>query len=874
MPVVPLALVMPGSTGEVSEVLQLAGEHGVPVVARGSGTGLSGAAVPVADGILLAFDRMKRIREIDTENQVAVVEPGVTLEQLNGELAPLGLIYPVSPGEQSGSLGGNVATNAGGMRAVRYGVTRHHVLGLEVVLADGTRAAHRREVRQVLERLRPDPAAHRLRGDAGHHDRGDREAPAPVHRVVDRPGTLRDPRRRWPRPCHTSCTSGINPSILEYVDVAGDGRHHPGGRPRPRRPRRRQGAHPRVPRGRPRRNGRRPGRGGRRTAWPRCSEELGAARRLRAPADLRRAQLIAARERAFFVGKAAGVRRPHRRGRSHGRPSPTTWPGWPSWRQEHGAFVTGCGHIGDGNVHITVFQPDDERRHAAHARELRAGARRRGRDLGRARHRDGEAALLPRDGRIRCRSSSCAPSSGPSTPRGILGPGPAARASTRGTGATLVNGARALLSTLVDAGVDVCFANPGTSEMHFVAALDDVPAMRGVLCLFEGVVTGAADGYGRVAGRPAATLLHLGPGPRQRAGQPAQRTAGPHADRQHRGRPRHLPRPLRRAPPVGHRVHRRPGVGLVPLDARGPTTWRPTPPTRWRPRMGPPGCVATLVLPADASWSESTDRPVPATAAEPGDAWCRPTRSTRSPRPCARGERAALLLGGSALRADGLHAASRVATHDGRRAPRRDLPRQPRARGGHPGGGAAGLPGRDGPGPARRRPAPRPGRRQRHRCPSSPTPTRRATWSPPGCTVHTLARPGEDAAGALAALAEAVGAPADGAAPAPRRAGLTVPTGALTTETLAAAVGATLPEGTIVVDEGNTSGLFVPAATAGSAATRLADAHRWRHRHRAADGDRGRGGRAGAARAVPAGRRQRHVHAAGAVDPGPRGART
>ncbi len=81
---------------------------------------------------------MKRIREIDTENQVAVVEPGVTLEQLNGELAALGLIYPVSPGEQSGSLGGNVATNAGGMRAVRYGVTRHHVLGLEVVLADGT----------------------------------------------------------------------------------------------------------------------------------------------------------------------------------------------------------------------------------------------------------------------------------------------------------------------------------------------------------------------------------------------------------------------------------------------------------------------------------------------------------------------------------------------------------------------------------------------------------------------------------------------------------------------------------------------------------------------------------------------------------------
>src|SRR5207253_8768227 len=75
-----------------------------------------------------------------------------------------------------------------------------------------------------------------------------------------------------------------------------------------------------------------------------------------------------------------------------------------------------------------------------------------------------------------------------------------------------MNGAQALLRTLVDSGVDVCFTNPGTSEMHFVAALDDVPAMRGVLTLFEGVATGAADGYARIAGKPAATLLHLGPG--------------------------------------------------------------------------------------------------------------------------------------------------------------------------------------------------------------------------------------------------------------------------------------------------------------------------------------------------------------------------
>ncbi|MDD9370912.1 MAG: thiamine pyrophosphate-binding protein, partial [Acidimicrobiales bacterium] len=80
------------------------------------------------------------------------------------------------------------------------------------------------------------------------------------------------------------------------------------------------------------------------------------------------------------------------------------------------------------------------------------------------------------------------------------------------TETTELNGAQALIRTLVASGVDTCFSNPGTSEMHFVAALDTVPAMRGVLALFEGVATGAADGYARMADRPAATLLHLGPG--------------------------------------------------------------------------------------------------------------------------------------------------------------------------------------------------------------------------------------------------------------------------------------------------------------------------------------------------------------------------
>ena len=86
---------------------------------------------------MISFDKMNRILEIDTENHIAVVQPGVTLDQLDAALAPLGLVYPVFPGEYSASLGGNVNTNAGGMRAVKYGVTRHHVLGIEAVLPTG-----------------------------------------------------------------------------------------------------------------------------------------------------------------------------------------------------------------------------------------------------------------------------------------------------------------------------------------------------------------------------------------------------------------------------------------------------------------------------------------------------------------------------------------------------------------------------------------------------------------------------------------------------------------------------------------------------------------------------------------------------------------
>jgi glycolate oxidase len=133
----PVAVVRASSAGDVATALSWAAEHGVPVTARGAGTGLSGACNPKPGGIVLSFERMKRILEIDEENHVATVEAGVSLDALNAAVSERGLVYPVFPGETSATLGGNVATNAGGMRAVKYGVTRHHVLGLEAVLPTG-----------------------------------------------------------------------------------------------------------------------------------------------------------------------------------------------------------------------------------------------------------------------------------------------------------------------------------------------------------------------------------------------------------------------------------------------------------------------------------------------------------------------------------------------------------------------------------------------------------------------------------------------------------------------------------------------------------------------------------------------------------------
>ena len=165
-----------------------------------------------------------------------------------------------------------------------------------------------------------------------------------------------------------------------------------------------------------------------------------------------------------------------------------------------------------------------------------------------------------------------------------------------------MNGAQALINTLVDGGVDVCFANPGTSEMHFVAALDTVPQMRGVLTLFEGVATGAADGYARIAGRPAAVLLHLGPGlgnglanlhNARRARVPMVVVVGDHAT-YHKKYDAPLESDIDAlAGTVSGWVHRSTSTADVAADAAEAIA-----------ASQASAQIATLILPADVSWSD------------------------------------------------------------------------------------------------------------------------------------------------------------------------------------------------------------------------------------------------------------------------------
>ena len=352
----PDVVVLPHSAAEIAEVITIARDFAMPVTARGSGTGLAGACVPREGGILIAFREMAAIIDIDVENQIAVVQPGVTLRELDEALLRHGLVYPVFPGESSASAGGSVATNAGGMRAVKYGVTRHQVLGLEAVLGTG-------EIIRTGGKF--------VKATSGYDL---------TQLIVGSEGTLAIVTeailRLYPRQPHAATVlapfrtvaeiasavprivqSGAAPMILEYIDMmtmaaitAARGLELGIGTAV------KEAAlaylvvvlESRDP--------------------ARLDEDieslgdlittLGALDVYVLPAGAA-AELIAARERAFFAAKAAGANEiidtvvPRAQ-------IPEFLAHVSGIAQDTGSMILGCGHAGDGNVHLSVFQPDQE----------------------------------------------------------------------------------------------------------------------------------------------------------------------------------------------------------------------------------------------------------------------------------------------------------------------------------------------------------------------------------------------------------------------------------------------------------------------------------------------------------------------------------
>jgi acetolactate synthase-1/2/3 large subunit len=357
-------------------------------------------------------------------------------------------------------------------------------------------------------------------------------------------------------------------------------------------------------------------------------------------------------------------------------------------------------------------------------------------------------------------------------------------------------GAECLLQTLLANDVDLCLMNPGTSEMQFVSALDRVPRMRGVLGLFEGVCSGAADGYARMAGKPAATLLHLGPGlanalanlhNARKARSPVVNIVGEHSTQ--------------------HWDYDAPLTADIEAFARPVSTW-----VRTVERAGslgeaasaavaaavsPPGRVATLIVPADFSWSEAGDPGCPAP---------RPRRSVPdsqriqdAARALRSGGATALLLGGSTLQVRGLRAADRIRAATGVRLfGDRNASRMTRG---------SGVPAFERipyfPEQAHQLLA---GIERLVLVEAKPPvsffgyPGIRSLLAPPGCAFDVLAEEHEDGAGALEWLAEEIGAPAKGAAHDLARS--TLPSGEpLAPAAIARAVAVLAPEGSIFSDE-------------------------------------------------------------------------
>ncbi|MBS0334986.1 MAG: acetolactate synthase large subunit [Proteobacteria bacterium] len=375
-----------------------------------------------------------------------------------------------------------------------------------------------------------------------------------------------------------------------------------------------------------------------------------------------------------------------------------------------------------------------------------------------------------------------------------------------------MNGADALISTLVANEVTACFANPGTSEMQFVAALDGAPAMRPVLCQFEGVATGAADGYGRIAGRPACTLLHLGPGygnglanlhNARRAFTPIVNVIGDHA--------------------TYHRQYDAPLNSDIPAIVAPNSIWVKSADTpdsvgalaaeAVAASFGPPGGPVSLILPADSAWLPAHVTPSggPAIAQKP----VRPAPAGAAVEAAARALKAAknpvVLIGAQACLAEGLAQAARLQASGVTVYSDTFIPRTPRGAGAFapkrmPYFGEMALAELEGVD------------LMVFAGTTTPVaffayPDRPSVLVPQGCRTLTLAARAEDAIAGLAALADALGAPKDGPVQ-PLKLPDAMPTGKLNAYTAGAAIARHMPEGAIVCDDAVTSGAGIAAAGA------------------------------------------------------------
>ncbi|MDQ2628984.1 MAG: FAD-binding protein [Actinomycetota bacterium] len=358
-PVAPRYVARPQTAEQVAALLATATDAKIPVTARGSGTGLSAGARPCADGLLISFEKMAAILEIDTDNQVAVLQPGVTLADLDTATAPAGLMYTVFPGELSASVGGNVGTNAGGMRAVKYGVTRHNVLGLQAALPTG-------ELIRTGGRITKLSTGYDLTqliiGSEGTCALAT-EITVRLYPRLAHSATLLAPFADLPavmRAVPTVVRRGVDPVILEYVDkltLAAISYAQQLNLGIPDEVRDSAEAHLVI--------------GVENRDHDRLDDDvamlgellgsLGAVDVYVLEGNSAHA-LIEAREKAFWTAKAAGAhdvidvvvpRAVMHEFFTRAQES----------AQAAGAGVVGCGHAGDGNVHLAVFCADDDVRH-------------------------------------------------------------------------------------------------------------------------------------------------------------------------------------------------------------------------------------------------------------------------------------------------------------------------------------------------------------------------------------------------------------------------------------------------------------------------------------------------------------------------------